>query len=111
MLYMPRSGLACHVCRTALSAAMLIAMAAAWCGGALATFDVKKIESLGARGLMPAFKITCEDHEGGGAVRLMQPAPPAATAKSQQSVGDERSMRRRVAGSDARTRTHCAAQV
>jgi hypothetical protein len=45
MLYMPRSGLACHVCRTALSTAMLIAMAAAWCGGALATFDVKKIEA------------------------------------------------------------------
>ena len=36
------------------------------------SFDVKKIETLGARGLMPAFKISCEDHEGGGAVRFLQ---------------------------------------
>ncbi|MBI3454048.1 MAG: ABC transporter substrate-binding protein [Rhodospirillales bacterium] len=35
-------------------------------------FDVKKIEALGARGLMPAFKISCTDHEGGGAVRFLQ---------------------------------------
>ena len=59
MLYMPRSGLACHVCRTALGAAMLIAMAAAWCGGALATFDVKKIEA-------SVFKIYTERKTGMG---------------------------------------------
>jgi pSer/pThr/pTyr-binding forkhead associated (FHA) protein/S1-C subfamily serine protease len=59
MLYMPRSGLACHVCRTALSTAMLIAMAAAWCGGALATFDVKKIEA-------SVFKIYTERKTGMG---------------------------------------------
>jgi branched-chain amino acid transport system substrate-binding protein len=35
-------------------------------------FNVKNITELGARGLMPAFKISCKDHEGGGAVRFLQ---------------------------------------
>jgi len=35
-------------------------------------FDAKSIEALGARGLMPAFKLSCIDHEGGGAVRFLQ---------------------------------------
>ena len=38
---------------------MLIAMAAAWCGGALATFDVKKIEA-------SVFKIYTERKTGMG---------------------------------------------
>lgn len=35
-------------------------------------FDNQKIESLGAKGLLPAFKLSCLDHEGGGAVRFLQ---------------------------------------
>jgi branched-chain amino acid transport system substrate-binding protein len=35
-------------------------------------FDIKKIDGLGARGLMPPFKISCADHEGAGAVRFLQ---------------------------------------
>jgi branched-chain amino acid transport system substrate-binding protein len=35
-------------------------------------FDAKSIDALGARGLLPAFKVSCLDHEGGGAVRFMQ---------------------------------------
>jgi branched-chain amino acid transport system substrate-binding protein len=35
-------------------------------------FDAKSIEALGARGLLPAFKVSCTDHEGGGAVRFLQ---------------------------------------
>ncbi|HEY5609075.1 MAG TPA: ABC transporter substrate-binding protein [Alphaproteobacteria bacterium] len=35
-------------------------------------FDVRSIEALGARGLLPAFKLSCADHEGGGAVRFLQ---------------------------------------
>lgn len=36
------------------------------------SFDAKKIESLGARGLMPTFQVSCEDHEGGGPLRVLQ---------------------------------------
>jgi branched-chain amino acid transport system substrate-binding protein len=36
------------------------------------SFTADSIGKLGARGLMPAFKISCFDHEGGGAVRFMQ---------------------------------------
>jgi len=35
-------------------------------------FDAKSIQALGARGLLPAFKVSCMDHEGGGAVRFLQ---------------------------------------
>lgn len=35
-------------------------------------FDNKRIEELGAKGLFPAFKVSCENHEGGGAVRFLQ---------------------------------------
>jgi branched-chain amino acid transport system substrate-binding protein len=35
-------------------------------------FNVDSITKLGARGLLPAFKISCQDHEGGGAVRFLQ---------------------------------------
>jgi branched-chain amino acid transport system substrate-binding protein len=35
-------------------------------------FDAKSIAALGARGLLPAFKLSCADHEGGGAVRFLQ---------------------------------------
>jgi pSer/pThr/pTyr-binding forkhead associated (FHA) protein len=60
MPYMPRSGLACRVRRMALSAAMLLAAAAAaWCGDALASFDVKKIEA-------SVFKIYTERKTGMG---------------------------------------------
>jgi branched-chain amino acid transport system substrate-binding protein len=36
------------------------------------SFDAKSIQALGARGLLPAFKLSCTDHEGGGAVRFLQ---------------------------------------
>ncbi|MGQ0674920.1 MAG: ABC transporter substrate-binding protein [Rhodospirillales bacterium] len=36
------------------------------------SFNVDSITKLGARGLLPAFKISCADHEGGGAVRFLQ---------------------------------------
>jgi len=41
---------------------------------------------------------------GGGAVRLMQAAPAAASARSQKSLWEDRSMRGRVAVSDAHTK-------
>jgi branched-chain amino acid transport system substrate-binding protein len=36
------------------------------------SFDAKRIEELGARGLLPPFHVTCADHEGGGPLRILQ---------------------------------------
>jgi branched-chain amino acid transport system substrate-binding protein len=35
-------------------------------------FTEARIKELGAFGLMPTFKVTCQDHEGGGAVKFQQ---------------------------------------
>jgi branched-chain amino acid transport system substrate-binding protein len=35
-------------------------------------FDVKRLKELGAEGLMPDFKITCNDHEGAGKATMIQ---------------------------------------
>jgi branched-chain amino acid transport system substrate-binding protein len=34
--------------------------------------DAKRLEQLGASGFMQPFKVSCLDHEGGGAVRFQQ---------------------------------------